>query len=153
MMTRFFVSLTAAAMAAMAAACAGISLGDGTQNDPVPSGTVVFQGPLQDQNGFTVSGNVSIYEQLSGGSVCTYVVRLSNLAAPSGYNLQVVPQVNGAPGISPTLYTLRSPTGNENYIFSGVPCGSSWAEVLINNPTATPGAQTYGLADLTAVGS
>lgn len=128
--------------------CGIVPLGEGVINDPVPSGTIVAQGNLSGQSGRSAAGVVAIYEQTASGSTCSFVLRLQNLSAPSDVSLRVVPVVNGAPNVSPTFYTLRAATGNQNYAFSGAACGATWAQVSLNDPTAVPGAQTYATATL-----
>lgn len=134
-----------------AAACGcGLSLGQGTLDDPTPSGSIVAQGSLAGENGRSVSGVASVWEQI-GGSSCTYVLRLENLSAPSDSTLEVVPLVNGAPGLSPSFATLRSSSGTQNYTFTGVPCGSTWTQISIINPSvANTSTQIEGLATLQA---
>jgi hypothetical protein len=129
-----------------------IGLGTGTLNDPVPSGTIVAQGNLAGQSGRTASGVVSVWEQSTGGTSCTFVLRLANLSAPSESTLRVVPLVNGAPSMSPSFYSLRASTGNQNYTFTGASCGASWAQVSLVDPTITPvSSQTLATATLQQV--
>jgi hypothetical protein len=143
------LKIMAFALAGGAAAC-GISLGSGSIDDPLPSGTIVAQGSLGGQNGHTVSGVVSVWQQ-NNSSACTFVLRLQTLSAPTDASLRVIPLVNGAPSVSPTFYSLRGSTGNQNYTFTGATCGATWAQVSITNPNeAVTSAQTYGTATLTA---
>lgn len=137
------------AVAETAGAC-GVSLGTGSINDSLPTGTIVAQGNFSGQNGHTVSGTVSVWEQVSG-TTCSFVLRLQSLSAPTDAALRVVPLVNGAPTVSPSYYSLRGSTGNQNYSFSGATCGATWAQVSITNPTESiTASQTYGTATLTA---
>lgn len=127
----------------------GISLGSGSIDDPLPSGTIVAQGDFSGQNSQTVSGVVSIWQQTSG-STCSFVLRVQSLAAPTGMSLSVVPLVNGAPSVSPTYYALRGSTGNQNYTFTGATCGATWAQVSIINTSETDTSKnTVGTATLT----
>jgi hypothetical protein len=139
----------AIAFLALAPGC-GLSLGEGTIDDPVPSGTVIKQGTFKGFNDQTVTGVVSVWQQ-SGGSTCTFVLRLQALSAPTTASLRVVPLVNGSPSISPTFYALRASTGNQNYTFTGGTCGANWAQVSLINPSETPAKQAYGIADLDSV--
>ena len=131
--------------------CGALTLGQGTQNDPIPTGTIVAQGNFQSANGETVSGTVAVYQTTNSDSTCNFTVRLQNLSAPSVAGLQVIPTVNGAPSISPSFYVLRAPVGNENYVFTTPTnsCSASFAQVAISNPSVTvPGTQNYGVATL-----
>jgi hypothetical protein len=139
----------AAFVASTLLAACGISLGGGTFNDPTPTGTVIAQGSFNSYNGRTVTGIVSVWEQDDGGS-CTHVVQLQSLSAPTDAGLEVVPLVNGATNVSPTFYSLRGSSGNQNYTFTGAACGSSWAQVKIIDPSvALASQQVYGAATLT----
>jgi len=144
----FFAGL----LAVIAASCGGITLGQGTQNDPVPTGTIVSQGSLTGVNGRAVSGTVAVYQSTNSDGTCQFVVRLQNLSAPNDSGLQIIPVVNGAQSTSPSFYVLRAPTGNENYIFTAPSnsCSATFAQVEISNPAlAPPSAQNYGIATLT----
>ena len=137
---------------ALLGACGNITLGGGTQNDPTPTGTIVAQGPFTGLNGRTVTGNVSVYQQVGTSGACTFVVQLQSLNAPNdaGVTLEVIPVVNGAPNLVPSEYALRSPTGNENYSFTASQCSVNCAQVAIANPAATPASsQDYAIANLT----
>lgn len=144
--------LLLAALAAFCEGCGFVSLGQGSLNDPTPTGTLVAQGTFTGQNGNSVSGTAEIYKQANADGTCAYVARLASLNAPGSTNLHVVPTVNGAPSIAPSSYTLRGSTGNQNYSFSSTPCNTGWAQVVLSDPTIQPpSAQTVGLATLTVV--
>jgi hypothetical protein len=141
----------AMALAGALCACGNITLGQGTQNDGIPEGNIIAQGIFTGVNGRAVTGTAAVYQStVSGG--CSFVVRLGNLSAPSDSGLVVIPVVNGSQ-VSPSYWTLRAPTGNQNYSFTTVSgnCGATFAQIEIANPALSPAsAQNYGVATLTA---
>jgi hypothetical protein len=126
------------------AGCGQISLGGGMINDAVPTGTVVAQGTLASvASGKTVTGSVTVYLSSS-----TYTVRVQGLSAPSESSLFVRGVYNVASGSTSQDLALRSTSGNQNYVFSSVPAGSTWVQVKIRSATNN---LDYGLATLTQV--
>jgi hypothetical protein len=119
--------------------CGQIKLGGGSgPNDPLPSGTIAFQGNFQGLNGQSVSGSVAVYIQSDN----TFVVRLNGLTAPSENGLQLTGIVNGTQQFTTPL---RSDTGSQNYTTGMTNSGQVWDAVSIHSPTAN---KDYGTANL-----
>jgi hypothetical protein len=114
----------------------GLKYGDGTPNDPPPTGTILLQGQIFPQAA-TVSGTAVVYAASGGG----FIFRLSGLSAPSESGMQV--RAVTQTGTTVTISGLRAYSGNQNYYLSYP--AVTWAQLLIWS-TATD--QAYGLAIL-----
>ena len=131
--------------------CGYITVGGGSGiNDPVPSGVIIAQGTLQAQPGYTLSGVVSVYKSGCDGSTCTFTVRLQNLSAPAQSNLQLIATINETQSSNKTV-ALRSSTGNQNYVFTGLMATSSWIQIAIHPGSSPENLNNYAIATLQAV--
>jgi hypothetical protein len=135
-------------------ACGVLSLGTGTPpNDPVPTGVVVYQAPFTALNK-PVTGVVSVYRSgcYDSGN-CIYVVRLQGITTPQESNILVIPTLNGTQALTPSQYTLRASSGNQNYTFTGVAASSSWTQVTLHPGASPAGQNDYATATLVATGN
>jgi hypothetical protein len=119
------------------AGCFGLDYGDGTPNDPLPSGSILAQGELLPQGSADVGGTAVVYAGTGGG----FIFRLSGLTAPAetGQDLRAVTNT----GTVVSIGSLRAYSGNQNYFLSYPPV--SWSQLLL---WSTQTNQAYGLAIL-----
>jgi hypothetical protein len=132
------------AVVAFAVSGCGVKLGTPYFNDPVPEGTLLAHGTLNDQpgnnlTGTPVSGSAQIFSTTSG-----YVARLNGVSTPSEAALQVRVENGGA--VVATL-SLRGTSGNQNYPFIPSSATGSWNAVAIHSSIRN---MDYGRANLVA---
>jgi hypothetical protein len=125
-------------IAALAQSCGFVKLG-GTPNDPVPSGTLVAQGPFASLNGWSVTGTAAIYSQ--GGDA--FVVRLGGITVTPQTGLQVVVIANSATALE---VPLRSTSGSQNYSFTYTPPAGGTGIFNQVNIHSVIGNRDYGQA-------
>lgn len=120
------------ALVFIATACGAVHMGS-SNNDQVPSGTILAQGNFNAQ----VSGLAVVYK--TGAD--SYVTRLQNLTVPSASNLLVITVNNGQ---AVNTVALRGLTGNQNYSFTANVSGN-FNQVRIYSPSLNSDVGTAAL--------
>ncbi len=94
-----------------------IELGGGTgSNNPIPSGTPLYQGQLTALNGKSISGTVMIFT--STNNQYNFILRLDSLNAPHETGLFI--KINASPNQQFNDLPLSSTSGSTNYTLTGV---------------------------------